>query len=148
MREADKWRKEMEERAQAAEEGKAKAEADKEAAAKALADAQAAAAKSAEEHAQGDFEMKALKDKVEAFQEELDKLSQAKAAAEKAQHDALMQANLAKQQLHTIIGGGPRVTTQGCQCAKSFDYQGSSYHGCIPAGDNMMAQGKVRVCSH
>jgi len=142
LREAKEWREEMEARAKAAEEARAKAEAEAKAAAQALADAQAASAKSAEEHAQSDFEMKQLHDKVDSLKDELAKLTDAKDAAEKAQHDALMQAALAKQQLHSVIGGAQDITTMGCQCKKDFDYQGKTYHGCIAAGDNMMAGGK------
>ena len=58
-------------------------------------------------------------------------MTEAKAVAEKAQHDALMQAQLAKQQLKSVIGGGPTVTAQGCKCAQS----------CVAAGDNMMSGG-------
>ena len=39
----------------------------------------------------------------------------AKDAALKAQHDALMQANLAKQQLHSVIGGTQDITNQVCR---------------------------------
>ncbi len=70
-------------------------------------------------------------------------MSTAKEAALEAQKKARMEADLAKQQLRSVIGGAQDFTTQGCKCTAEYEYNGALQKGCIRAGGNMMAGGKV-----